>query len=78
MPRRARAHEHVDDHQEELADLLDRLGLVVRVEDRIAATDVEAARSGGFAGLASLAALPSVGEALAGLLAGGRRGRRKR
>jgi UDP-N-acetylglucosamine--N-acetylmuramyl-(pentapeptide) pyrophosphoryl-undecaprenol N-acetylglucosamine transferase len=44
VPRRADLGEHVDDHQYQLTRKLADCGLVVAVEDRITAGDVEAAR----------------------------------
>jgi UDP-N-acetylglucosamine transferase subunit ALG13 len=45
VPRRAALGEHVDDHQYQLTRKLADWGLVVAVEDRLTAADVEAARA---------------------------------
>jgi UDP-N-acetylglucosamine transferase subunit ALG13 len=44
VPRRAALGEHVDDHQHQLTRKLADWGLVVAVEDRLSAADVQAAR----------------------------------
>jgi UDP-N-acetylglucosamine--N-acetylmuramyl-(pentapeptide) pyrophosphoryl-undecaprenol N-acetylglucosamine transferase len=44
VPRRASLGEHVDDHQYQLTRKLADWGLVVAVEERVTAADIEAAR----------------------------------
>ncbi len=69
VPRRAELGEHIDDHQYQLTRKLADWGLVVAVEDRLTAADVEAAR-GPVEMPSEIRERPSAAQLLRGALAG--------